>query len=123
MPIVRVESLATPDDMPGFLHAVSLATATALATEPARCWVAFHPLAPGHYLEGGAVRGAADARHVSPLVTLSLKAGRPDAALRAALAAIAAAVGDGLGLDPDLVFVALQELPAGRVFSGGRILD
>lgn len=75
----------------------------------------------GHFFEGGQLRGAADAGLVAPLVTLSLRTGRPDAALRLALRAIAEAVGQGLGLDPDLVFVECREIPAGRVHTGGEV--
>ncbi len=120
MPIIRIEALAALP--PQLLAETAQAAAAALGTDPSRVWVAYRRLDEGHFYEGGQVRGAADAQAVAPLVTLSLRVGRPEAALRAALGAIAKAVGRGLGVDPALVFVACHEIPEGRVHTGGAVL-
>ncbi len=119
MPIIRIEAL--PALPPRLLAETAQAAAAALATEPERVWVTYRRLEEAHYYEGGRIRGAADAKVASPLVTLSLLAGRPEPALREALRAIAVAVGTGLGVDPDRVFVECREIPAGRAHSGGVI--
>ena len=123
MPVIRIEALGgAPADLDGLLAGTSRAAAEALATTPDRCWVTFRGIDDHHYYEGGQVRTAAAMMDASPLVTLTLRAGRPDAAIRAALRAIAVAVGRGLGVNPDEVFVACHELPEGRIHTGGQII-
>lgn len=122
MPIIRIEALGgAPADLDGLLEATSRAAAAALGTTPEKVWVTFRGLADRHYFEGGRIRTATEAMDVAPLVTLSLRVGRPDAAIRAALRAIAEAVGRGLCVPPDLVFVECREIPEGRVHTGGQI--
>jgi hypothetical protein len=122
MPIIRIEALAgAPADLDGLLRATAVAAADALATTPDRCWVTFRAIEDHHYFEDGRSRTASEAMDVSPLVRLSLRVGRPDEAIRKALRAIAVAVGDGLGVPPDIVFVECYEIPEGRVHTGGQV--
>ncbi len=122
MPIIRIEAIGgAPADLDGLLADTSRAAAAALGTSPAKVWVTFRGIADHHYFEGGRIRTSVEAMDVAPLVTLALRAGRPDAAIRAALRAIAEAVGQGLGVPADNVFVECREIPAGRVHTGGQI--
>lgn len=123
MPIIRIEALGgAPADLDGLLSNTSRAAAEALATTPEKVWVTFRAIDDHHYYEGGQIRTAANMLDASPLVTLSLRVGRPDAAIRAALRAIAVAVGTGLGIAPDEVFVECREIPEGRVHVAGQVL-
>lgn len=122
MPIIRIEALGgAPADLDGLLVRTSRAAAEALETTPEQCWVTFRAILDHHYYEDGRVRTALEAMDVSPLVTLTLKVGRPDAAIRKALRAIAEAVGGGLGVPADNVFVHCIEIPEGRVHTGGQV--
>ena len=123
MPIIRIEALGgAPADLDGLLTSTSHAAAEALATTPEKVWVVFRAIEDHHYFEGGHVRTSSNMLDASPLVTLSLRVGRPDEAIRRALRAIAVAVGRGLGIAPDEVFVECREIPEGRVHVAGQVL-
>lgn len=122
MPIVEIQALVRESpDLPALLGAVSRATAEALECDARSCWVVFREIAPGAYLEGGRVRGKEDANEISPIVTIRAYRGRTLEQKGRALAAVAAAVGGALGLDPALVFVEYREIPEGHVFTGGLV--
>ncbi len=123
MPIIRIEALGgAPANPEKLLRPTAEAAAAALGIDPLRCWVVFRTIGDGHYFEGGRTRTAAEALQVAPLVTISLREGRPDAAIRAAIRAVAEAVGKGLGLPADYVFVECHEIRAGRAHTGGEVV-
>jgi len=122
MPVLRIEALVGPGaDVPALLTTVAGAAAAAFEVPLEHCWATFSPLAPGAYLEGGRVRGEADALEASPLVTVTAAHGRDPERKAAVLRAVARAVGAALGVDPDLVFVEYREIPPGHVHTGGSI--
>ena len=122
MPVVEIRALvAEPPDVAVLLARTAEAVAAALGADVRGCWVTFREIAPGTYFEGGKLRGVEDAAEVAPLVTIVAAAGRPAEQKARALRAVAAAVGAGLGTDPDNVFVEYRELPAGHVHTGGQI--
>ena len=122
MPIVRIEALVrTPPDVEALLRATARAVASALGSDERHCWATFRALEPGSYLEGGRLRTAEEAQEVSPLVTILAAHGRSGEQKAAALRAVAAAVGQGLGSDPANVFVEYRELPPGHVHAGGEV--
>ena len=122
MPVIEVQALvAAPPDVPVLLANTAAALAEALDIDVRRCWVTFREIASGTYYEGGNLRTAADAAEVAPLVTIVTAAGRTAEQTARALRAVAQAVGEGLGTDPDNVFVEYREMPAGHVHTGGQI--
>lgn len=122
MPVVRIEALVRePPDVPALLRAAARAVAQALGADERHCWVTFRELPPGTYLEGGLVRGAADAHEAAPLVTILAYRGRSLEQKAAALRAVAEAVGTALGSDPANVFVEYREIPEGHVHTGGEV--
>ncbi len=122
MPVVEIQALVRErPDLPALLDGVARATAEALGADLRSCWVVFHEIAPGTYLEGGRVRDREDALEVSPLVTVRAYRGRTLEQKAKLLPAVAGAVGAALGLDPALVFVEYREIPEGHVFTGGQV--
>jgi len=122
MPVIEIQALvAEPPDVAMLLARTAEAVADALGADVRGCWVTFREIAPGTYFEGGELRGVEDAAEVAPLVTIVVAAGRTAEQKARALRAVAAAVGEGLGTDPDNVFVEYREIPAGHVHTGGQI--
>ncbi len=123
MPIIRIEALLNDQvDIPAMLQSVCAVAATAFDRDPAHFWVTFRSIEPGCYLEGGRIRGAADTQQVSPLVTVSARTGRSQEQIDRLLREVARAVGEYLGLDPDLVFIEYHELFPGRAYTGGQVI-
>ena len=124
MPVIRIEALVEGEpDLQTLLVDTSEAAARAFSIPAKQCWVTFSRIEPGTYLEGSVLRDEADAAEVSPLVTVSVYQGRDLEQKAALLREIALAVGHGLHVDPDNVFVELREIPRGHVFTGGNVLS
>ncbi|MBI4614036.1 MAG: tautomerase family protein [Planctomycetes bacterium] len=122
MPIIRIEALVDrPPDVALLLEGTVRAAAEAFGTEPRQCWATFRELPSGTYLEGGRVRDSSEAALVSPLVTVLAYRGRTRDVKARVLAAVAEAVGRGLGTPPENVFVEYREIPEGHVFTGGEV--
>jgi phenylpyruvate tautomerase PptA (4-oxalocrotonate tautomerase family) len=122
MPVIEIQALvAEPPDLPGLLAATAQAAADAFGVDVRHCWVTWREIPAGAYFEGGAIRYAANAREVSPLVTIRAAHGRGADQKARVLSAVAAAVGAGLGCPVDNVFVEYREIPPGQVLTGGEV--
>jgi phenylpyruvate tautomerase PptA (4-oxalocrotonate tautomerase family) len=110
----------TPD-VEKLLAETSRAAAKAFSVPEKQCWATFRPIEPGTYYEGGKLRYPEEAPLVSPLVTVSAYEGRSGEQKAELLRGVAKAVGDGLGTNPDNVFVEYREISKGDVFTGGKV--
>ena len=124
MPIIEIQALIDqPPAIGELLKKTAQAAADALGIELKRVWATFKPIEAGAYLEGGVLRQTNDALEVAPIVDIRALHGRPADKKRACLEAVARAVGQGLGVDPDNVFVEYREIPSGHVFTGGAVRE
>ena len=124
MPIVQVTALRqrVGIDLGDVSRAIAAAVGAELGADPAGTWVTWQTLDPGSYREGldSAPAVQPGATH-PPLVRISAFEGRPPELVERVLSAVAGTLVRELGLRPGNVFVVWDELPAGRVHTGGTI--
>ena len=122
MPIVQVTALRQPVgvDLGVVSRAIVLAVSRELGEEASGTWVTWQALEPGAYREGtdDAPLEQPRATH-PPLIRVQAFEGRSDDVVARVLSAVAGTVVRELGLEPGNVFVAWDELQAGRLHSGG----
>ena len=124
MPIIHVQALPQdpPVDVPRVLGALCESVAAALSCEPDHVWATWDTIPDGHYVEGVTDAALQPKDTHPPLVRVLIYQGWDLGAVRAMLEATANSLADALGIEPGNVFVRLDEMAAGTVYAGGKVL-
>ena len=124
MPILDVTALPQPDhvDVGAVEGALIQAVAAELDEEASGSWVVWRALEPGRYAESGDAPALQPASTHPPLVRVIAYEGRPPEIVARVLVAVAETLVRELGLASGNAFVVWDELQAGRVSTGGRVL-
>ncbi len=123
MPLLIIHSLppADPGTIPQLIVDVRDAGARALGCPKSNIWVVFQPIAPGHYVQGeGAPARAPQPDSHPPCIILRAQVGRTQAERSALVSAVAAAVGRGLSVPAENVWVYYEEMRSEDVWFNGR---
>jgi phenylpyruvate tautomerase PptA (4-oxalocrotonate tautomerase family) len=122
MPIVQVTALRqrVGVDLDAVARAIVLAVSGELGEDASGTWVTWQTLPPGGYVEGvsDAPLEQPPATH-PPIVRVNAFEGRSPDVVARVLSTIAGTIVRELGLEPGNVFVAWDELQAGRLHTGG----
>ena len=94
--------------------------ARALSCSPDNVWVMFHALPPGCYVQGTAPADTPREKTHPPVVIAKLQKGRKREELDAFVAAVATAVGRGLSVPSDNVWVQYEEMRSEDVWFRGH---
>ena len=124
MPILDVTALPQPDhvDIGRVEAALIQAVAAEFDEEPSGTWVVWRALEPGRYAENGDAPALQPASTHPPLVRVIAYEGRSPEIVARVLVAVAETLVRELGLASGNAFVMWDELQAGRVYTGGRVL-
>jgi phenylpyruvate tautomerase PptA (4-oxalocrotonate tautomerase family) len=124
VPVIEIRALPQPDgvDLGTVLGGVCQAVAAVLGEPASGTWATWETLAPGRYSEGGDAPALQPPSTHPPVVRVSGYQGKAPHLIEEILTTVAQALADGLGLESGNVFVRYEELAAGRVFAGGRVL-
>ena len=124
MPLLDVAALPQPDhvDLGTVEAALIHAVAAELDEEPSGTWVVWRALEPGRYAESGNAPALQPASTHPPLVRVIAYEGRSPEIVARVLVAVAETLVRELGLAAGNAFVMWDELHAGRVYTGGRVL-
>jgi len=98
------------------LSAVNRAVCEAVGLPPGNVWVRYEPGSPEHYWEG--ISGTAEGQNV--LVFVNLVQGRSEDQVHALFGAISSAVAQSFGIEPEYVWIRIEEFPLNRVGQGAR---
>lgn len=113
MPIITVQAIAPSDPgrVAGLIEDVRLASAQALKCPSSNVWVIFQALDPGHYQRSSdvTVPSSMPTPH-PPIVWISANEGRALIEREALVSAISEAVGRGLTIPAENVWVHYQEI-------------
>jgi phenylpyruvate tautomerase PptA (4-oxalocrotonate tautomerase family) len=122
MPLVMIHSLppADPGVVPALLAQVRDAGAAALRCPASNIWVMFCAVPPGCYLQGTDPADAPQPASHPPCVIVRAQVGRLPEERSVFAAAIAATVGERLGVPSDNVWIHYQEMRSEDVWFGGR---
>jgi phenylpyruvate tautomerase PptA (4-oxalocrotonate tautomerase family) len=123
VPLLIIHSLppADPGAVPRMIVDVRDAGARALGCPTSNIWVMFHALPPGCYLQGdGAAASTPQATTHPPVVIARAQVGRTPAERSSFVAAVAAAVGRGLSVPAENVWIYYDEMRSEDVWFGGR---
>lgn len=123
MPLLIIHSLAPSDPaaLPRMLADVRDSGSKALGCAPSNIWVMFHVVPPGAYLQGDGVPALAPQPDSHPPVVIArAQVGRTPAEKTAFIAAVTAAVGRGLSVPMENVWVYYEEMRSEDVWFGGR---
>jgi hypothetical protein len=124
VPVVRIQALPQPDsvDVTRVLTAVTTELAALLEEHPSGSWATWDTIRPGRYVEGATAPEVQPRDTHPPLVTMAAFEGRSPEVVELMLTTVAETLVRELGLGQGNVFATYDELPSGRVYSGGRIL-
>jgi phenylpyruvate tautomerase PptA (4-oxalocrotonate tautomerase family) len=124
MPVLRISGLPQREgvDVEGALRAVATAVAALLDEPPHGTWATWEAIPPGSYVEGGDGASVQPPSTHPPLVRLLSFEGRVEEQIEAMLACVADVLARELQLEPGNVFVVYEEVLAGRLSSGGRVV-
>jgi phenylpyruvate tautomerase PptA (4-oxalocrotonate tautomerase family) len=125
VPVVEIRALPQkpPADVPWVLEKVCVELAAVLGIPEKRVWATWQTIESRHYVEGrDDVPDQSPGSH-PPLVRVQSLEGRPPETVRRMLETVARSVEQALGLEAGNVMVVHEELRAGRVWSGGAILE
>ena len=124
MPILDVTALPQPDNVNlGTVEAALIqAVAAELDEEPSGTWIVWRALESGRYAENGDAPALQPASTHPPLVRVIAYEGRSPEIVARVLVAVAETLVRELGLASENAFVMWDELQAGRVYTGGRVL-
>lgn len=122
MPLLIIHSLppADPQAIPRMLVDLRDSGARALGCPPTNIWVMFHAVPPGCYLQGDQPAQLPQASSHPPVVILRVQQGRTAQEREALVRAVAAAVGRGLSVPPENVWIYYDEMRSADVWFGGR---
>jgi phenylpyruvate tautomerase PptA (4-oxalocrotonate tautomerase family) len=122
MPLLIIHSLPPADDtvVARMLVDIRDTGARALNCSPDNVWVMFHALPPGCYVQGTTVAKVPQHQTHPPVVIAKLQKGRRREELDAFMSAIAAAVGRGLSLPAENVWIQYEEMRSEDVWFHGR---
>jgi phenylpyruvate tautomerase PptA (4-oxalocrotonate tautomerase family) len=125
VPLIIIHSLHPNETdataIPRMITDVRDAGARALGCPVANIWVMFHALPPGHYLQGDAAPATVpDATTHPPCVIVRAQVGRTPRERDAFVAAVAAAVGRGLAVPAEHVWIYYDEMRSEDVWFNGR---
>jgi hypothetical protein len=124
MPVVEVTALPQQDhvDEGAVTAALARAVAGALAEDARGTWVVWRTVEPGRYVEGDDAPPVQPPGTHPPLARVIAYEGRTDETIARVLEAAADALVAELGLEEGNAFVTWDELRAGRVYTGGRVV-
>lgn len=124
MPVLEVTALPQPDrvQLGDVASRLSEAVARVLGEEPRGTWVLWRTIEPGRYAEHGDAPALQPPATHPPVVRVTAYEGRTPATVAAVLTAIAEALAAELDLTPGNVLVRWDEVGAGRLYSGGRVV-
>jgi phenylpyruvate tautomerase PptA (4-oxalocrotonate tautomerase family) len=122
MPLIVIHSLPPPDPnmIPSMLVEIRDAGAAALGCSPSNIWVMFCAVPPGCYVQGLEQADAPRPTSHPPCVIVRAQVGRQPEERTAFVAAIAATVGETLGVPADNVWIHYQEMRSEDVWFGSR---
>ena len=125
MPIIEVRALPQnpPADVPRVLGTLCEKVAEALSCEPDHVWATWETIPDGHYVEGTTDAATQPEGTHPPLVRALIYQGWDLGAVRSMLDAIATSLEESLGIEPGNVFIRLEEMQAGTVHAGGKVLE
>lgn len=122
MPLVTICSLAPsdPEAIRRMVIDVRDAGSEALKCSPDNIWVMFHTVPPGYYVQGLAPATEPQAESHPPTVIVRAQVGRTHAERTDLVAAVATAVGKGLSIPAENVWVHYQEMRSEDVWFKGH---
>ncbi len=125
MPVVEIRALPQkpPADVPNVLERVCTELATVLDIAEKRVWATWETIEGCHYVEGRQETPDQVASTHPPLVRVLAFEGRSDDVVRVMLETVARSVAEALGLEAGNVLVTSEDPTAGRLWSGGQVLD
>lgn len=123
MPVIEIAALPQPPgvDVTAAMEAVTAAVSEILGTPRHGTWVTWRTIEPDRYIEGDEKASYQPRDTHPPLVTIRAFQGRDPAAIERTIEAVATTLAEALSLEPGAGFVIYDEIPAGRVYTGGGI--
>jgi phenylpyruvate tautomerase PptA (4-oxalocrotonate tautomerase family) len=125
MPIIEIRSLPPRDAsrVPAMLREICTEGAKALQCPEKSLWAMFDEVKPGWYAEGDSVADAPGEKTFPPLVTVRMLEGRTRELKTAFLKVVSDAIGRGIGVPPENVWIHVLEMKkpdvwANRAFYG-----
>ncbi len=125
MPVVEIRALPQkpPVDAAWVLEKVCTELAAAIGVPESKVWATWETIEAHHYVEGrDDVPDQGSSTH-PPLVRVRALEGRSEDVIRTMLDTVARSVAEALTIESGNVMVVYEELKAGRVWSGGGILE
>jgi phenylpyruvate tautomerase PptA (4-oxalocrotonate tautomerase family) len=124
VPVLEVTALPQPPDID--LAAVSVALSRSIAgvleEDPKGTWVVWRTVGAGAYSEAGDAPAVQPRATHPPIVRVTAYEGREQDTIAAVLLAIADTLVERLGLEQGNVMVRWDEVGAGRLYTGGRLV-
>lgn len=124
MPILEVTALPQPAgvDVSAVSATLTRTVAAVLGGEATGTWVVWRTVEAGRYAEGDDAPDVQPRSTHPPLVRVIAFAGRPQPLVSRVLTEVAETLVAELGLSAGNAFVLWDEVPAGRLYSGGSVL-
>jgi phenylpyruvate tautomerase PptA (4-oxalocrotonate tautomerase family) len=121
MPLLIIHSLAPADPtaIPRMIADVRDVGARALDCATSNIWVMFHAVPPGYYVQGDIAADTPQQSTHPPVVIARAQVGRTLAEREAFVSAVAAAVGRGLSVPAENVWIYYDEMRSEDVWFGG----
>lgn len=121
MPIVEIRALPPrdPSRIPAMLREAAIEGARAFGIPESRVWATFEEIPSGWMAEGGTTADHPGEDTHPPLVLVRAIRGRTPEVKQAFLAAISAAIGRGLGIPPENVWVQFVEMEKPQIWHNG----
>lgn len=124
MPIIQVKALPQRPgmDIAEASSRISSGLAESMGIPLNQIWITWETIAPWHYAEGDRAAAIQPESSHPPLVRIQVFEGRSAEDLEKMLSEISDLVAEQLNIEKGNVLVHYEELPSGRVHSGGRVL-
>ena len=122
MPLVTIDSLPPTDAsaIPEMIANIRDSGAAALKCPQSNIWVIFRPIQPGYYVQGDAPATLPQEKSHPPIVIIRAHVGRTRELKSAFVAAVAKAVGKGLSVPPENVWIHYLETQLEDVWFEGH---
>lgn len=122
MPLVVIESLPPkdPSAIARMISDIRNMGAKAMECPTSNIWVIFRPVQPGYYAQGDQLATFPQSKSHPPIVIIRAHVGRTREMRGRFVAAVAGAVGVGLSISPENVWIHYQETRLEDVWYGGH---